>query len=104
MANNRTKLPAFLKEYFWDIKFENLDFGKYEYYVTNRLLEKGDIKAVRWLFKNVKREKIIEVLLTTRDLSLLNSSFWCNYFQLDKTKMICMEKSLREMRKQLWPY
>jgi len=104
MADQKTKLPAFLKEYFWDVKFENIDFQKYEYYVTNRLLEKGDIRAVRWLFRNVKREKIIEVLLTTRDLSLLNSSFWCNYFQLDKTKMICMKKSLREMRKQLWPY
>lgn len=104
MVKNKNKLPAFLKTYFWDVNFEKIDFNKYEYYVTNRLLEKGDIKAIRWLFKNVKREKIIEVLLTTRDLSLLNSSFWCNYFQLDKTKMICMEKSLREMRKQLWPY
>ncbi len=104
MAKKKNKLPVLLKEYFWDVKFEEIDFKKYEYYVIKRLLDRGDIKAIRWLFKRVKREKIIEVLLTTYDLSLINSNFWCLYFDIDKTKMRCMEKSLRKRKRELWSY
>jgi len=52
------KLPLFLKKYFWDVDFDKLDLSDCPEYIILRLLEYGDIEAIRWLFKNVSKVAI----------------------------------------------
>lgn len=45
------KLPKFLKNYFWSVDFDDLDFIKDRNYIIHQILSFGGLKAIRWLFK-----------------------------------------------------
>jgi len=98
------KLPSFLKKYFWDVDFYHLNFKKNQSYITTRLLEYGDIKAVRWLIKNVDKNKIKNIILKSRELSPRTVNFWSLLFDLDKSKILCLKKSYQKMRSGHWHY
>lgn len=100
----KAQKPSFLKKYFWDIKFEDLDPQKRSRYTIERLLEYGDEKAVRWMFKNFSEEAIKEALVSSRQLSLKSANFWAMYMGIDKEKVLCLSKPFREIRKKFWPY
>ncbi len=98
------KLPGFLKKYFWEVDFDSLNFNKSESYIITRILEYGDIPAIRWLFRNTSSEKIREVILTSRNLSKKSANFWGIFFNLDKNKIQCLKKSYQKMQSTHWGY
>ena len=49
----RGTLPRALREFFWDCDFECLRWGTDRDFVIERLLERGDLRAMRWLRKRV---------------------------------------------------
>lgn len=98
------QLPSFLKKYFWDVNFDKLDLRKNQLYIIVRLLEYGDIKEIHWLFKNVPQAKIRGAILKSRELSRKTINFWSLFFNLDKTKIRCLEKSYQKMQKRHWSY
>lgn len=57
------KLPKFLKGYFWSVDFDKLDLEKDKNYVIHQILSFGDLKAIKWLFRNYKRQEIIKSFL-----------------------------------------
>ena len=98
------RLPGFLKQYFWDVDFEKLDFGKYPVYVSERILEHGNIKAVKWLFKNIPKKELIKIIAETRQLSARSANYWALVFDIPKQKILCLNKSYLKRRKSHWPY
>jgi len=72
----RRKLPSFLKKYFWDVDFERINLKEHEYYVIERLLEYGDLRAIKWLLKNFDKRKIKKVLNSSRALSKKTKIFF----------------------------
>jgi len=98
------KLPVFLKKYFWDVDFENIDLDTHPQYVLARLLEYGDEKAVSWMKKNFTRRQIEDVLFHYRSVSPQSANFWAIIFNIDKSKVLCLQKPYLEIRKQHWPY
>lgn len=97
-------LPIFLKKYFWDTKFTEIDEIQNSRYVIERVLEYGDKEALRWLFKNYPSSEIKEVVSKTRFLSLRSLFFWASLFNLNKRKVKCLRKPYLERRKVFWPY
>ena len=98
------KLPSFLKRYFWDTNFYNLDSSKNTFYIIARLLEFGDTKAIKWLFKTTDKKKIKEVILKARELSPKSGNFWGLVFKLDKKEILCLKKSYQKMQSSHWHY
>jgi len=98
------KLPKFLKKYFWDIDFEKLNLEKRREYIILRILEAGDIKSVRWLFKNFPKEKIKDAIMNRRGLSLKSLYFWSSFFNISEKKILCLKKSYQKTQKSHWPY
>ncbi len=98
------KLPIFLKQYFWEVDFDSLNFKKSEDYIIARILEYGDIPAIRWLLKNADIEKIKEVVLSSRSLSKKTANFWGLFFNLERTRIQCLKKSYQKMQKRHWRY
>lgn len=94
-------LPHFLKKYFWEIKFEDLDKERY-YYIIERILEYGDIEAAKWALKNYPKEEIIEVLRTSRTLSKKSANLWAFYLGIPKEKILCFQKQFRENSRAIW--
>ena len=98
------KLPAFLKQYFWEVDFANIDPQKSAQYVIARLIDRGNDKAIRWLFENYSKDLIKEVVTTRRGFSAKTANFWALVLRLDKRKVVCLQKPYQKMRQQLWPY
>lgn len=98
------RAPKFLKEYFWDIDFDKINFDERKVYILKRILEYGDGDAVRWIWKNFKKEEIKDVLCNFRDYSLKTANFWATILNIKKEKVKCLNKSFRETQKQFWPY
>lgn len=90
--SKRTKLPEFLRGYFWDVDFAKIDPEKSKTFILKRVLDRGDDKAIRWLLKHYTKEDIKSLILTTRDLSAKTANFWANLLGIDHKKVPCLQK------------
>lgn len=86
------KLPFFLKQYFWDVDFEKLELETSKTFILKRVLDRGNDKALKWLLKHYTKNDIRELLLTTRDLSAKTANFWADLLNIDKRKVVCLQK------------
>lgn len=90
--NNRTQLPEFLREYFWDVKFENVDVEKNPRFVLKRIIDRGDTKALLWAKSRFTVSDIRDLVMTTRDISRKTASFWTLILDLDPKRVPCLQK------------
>ncbi|OGG03687.1 hypothetical protein A2W14_01400 [Candidatus Gottesmanbacteria bacterium RBG_16_37_8] len=97
------KLPVSFYFFFWDIDAKKLDPSKRPYYVINRLLDKGNLEAVRWVRKNFPEELIIETIKKMRDFSPKTVIFWSRLLNIPIEEIKCMQEPYRSMRKMHWP-
>ena len=98
------KKPDFLKQYFWDVDFNRLDCQNHPRYIIERILEHGDIKAVRWMLKTYSREQVVTALKMSRELTPKSANFWALMLDVKEEYIKCLNKSFRAIRKQFWPY
>lgn len=73
-------VEASVKNIFWDVNVTDLDLERHRAFIIERVLEHGDEKAVRWLFKNFPRKAIISVTEKSRRLSPKSRNFWLKKF------------------------
>ncbi|MBI2327143.1 hypothetical protein HYU92_02385 [Candidatus Curtissbacteria bacterium] len=99
-----SKAPAFLKQYFWDIDFKKLDPQKSESYIIERILEVGDVKAIRWVFKTFDKEFIKSVIARSRALSPQTANYWGLMLDIDQKEIACLQKPYLAIRQTHWPY
>lgn len=97
------KLPKRLYRFFWDTDTTKVNPRTHPDYVINRLLDKGDLAAARWVVKNFSKEKIIDAFRNTRDASFKTVNFWSKYLNFSPLEAKCMQAPYRAMRKQVWP-
>jgi hypothetical protein len=71
-----TKLPENMKPLFWDVDFETLDFDEYKEFIAARILNYGTYEDLRYLFSNIKKEFLIDLVKTSRELDDLTRNFW----------------------------
>lgn len=95
-------MPDFLKKYFWDVDFKQLNPAKNSSYIAARLLEYGDEEAIRWLFKNVEKSIIRETVIRSRTLSNKSLVFWSSIFNIDRRKIPWLKKSYQKMQERHW--
>jgi len=98
------KIPKSLHKFFWDVDVEKLDPKEKKYFVISRLLDKGDVEAVKWVRKNYSKQEIVETLKKYRDFSLQSGSFWGLLYQVPLLQIKCFQEPYRSTRKTLWPY
>lgn len=87
-----SKLPEFLRAYFWDVNFEGLDPQENYYQIIKRVLDRGDTQAVKWVREIYGLEKIAHVVATTRDLDSATANLWADVLGLDRSQVPCLNK------------
>jgi hypothetical protein len=87
-----TRLPEFLRPYFWDVEFENVDKETSKKFVIKRVLDRGNVREVRYVVDTYGKEAIKDVVLSTRDLARPTGNFWADILGLDKTQVPCLQK------------
>lgn len=98
------KIPKSLYYYFWDVDVKKLDPEKYPYFVIARLLDKGNIKAVRWVRKNFSEEQIKETFFRIRDFNAKTGRFWSLILNIPEKQIKCLQPLYLKMRQTHWPY
>ena len=79
MAVKRTRnrrLPRRLDKFFWDVSPRQIHLERHCEYVIARVLEHGDLVAIRWLIKTYRKEDIVNVVKSSRQLSRKTANFW----------------------------
>ena len=71
-------IPEEVKKYFWGDNLSELSWLRHKKYITQTLLEKGDVLSLRWLFTMVTREEVKKMIPTLR-LQKRSSNFWNIY-------------------------
>lgn len=64
------KKPIFDKRIFWDVNFDKLDYDLKSNFIIERVFERGDVEDIRQCRRYYGDEKITEVLLNAKYLSL----------------------------------
>jgi hypothetical protein len=97
-------LPESLHPFFWDVDARRLNPSHRSAYIIQRLLENGDLEAVRWVLHTYPKTEIIKTLKTRRGFSPRTATFWARYFDLPIEEFKCMQEPYRSQQRQLWPY
>ena len=73
-------LPSFLTDLFWDTDVTTLCAS--DLIVIERVLEYGDLDAVRWLLHTLPKKDIVSFIVTrgVKRLSPRSRNFWCEHF------------------------
>ena len=81
--NKKTQqLPKEFKKYFWDVEFSKISLTKNLNLVLSRLMNFGNMRAIRWMLKSIKEATLKEYLNSfgDRQLDKRSNNFWRLYF------------------------
>ena len=90
--DKKTQLPESLRPYFWDIEFEELKTKKHAFLVIKRVLDRGNLRDIRWLVKTYGKDEIKKVVSKTKDLARPTGNFWADLLDLSKKQVACLQK------------
>ncbi len=73
-----TRLPEFLRPLFWDANFSELSPENHQSYICLRIIEHGDLNALRWMLRYYGKARLRRWLLARqgRGLSPRALRFW----------------------------
>lgn len=69
-----------IKRLFWGDSLEELDWEKHHTYITQTILNRGDIADAKWLFTYISKGEVLHSLQTYK-LDPKSRAFWANYLQ-----------------------
>jgi len=98
------KIPKSLHKYFWDVDIKKIDTKSRAYFIINRLLDKGDVLAVKWIKKTYPQKTIANTFTTMRGYQPKVASFWSLLLKIPQEKVICLQEPYLERRRTHWPY
>lgn len=98
------KLPKRFAKYFWDIDPQKIDIQKYPQYVLERLLQFGDLAAVKWGLNQFGKDKLIEVVKTSRQINRKTANFFINIYNLKPEEVLCFNREYQSQHRAVWPY
>ncbi|OIN88461.1 hypothetical protein COW80_04380 [Candidatus Beckwithbacteria bacterium CG22_combo_CG10-13_8_21_14_all_01_47_9] len=97
-------IPKHLHKYFWDLNPAKLDAAKYPEYVIERLLNLGDLEAVRWTWDTFGRQKITDVVKTGRQITPKTATFFTKLLNLNPKEVFCLKRAFPVKPNAIWPY
>ena len=72
----KMELPEMLRKYFWDCSFEDLRLAQYPIFISERILNLGDMDSLRWLLSKIDKEFLIDLVNKSRNLNKKTKNYW----------------------------
>ena len=94
--------PLFDKRIFWDVDFEKLDYQGKASFIIERVFDRGDVEDIRQCRRYYGDEKIREVLLNAKFLSLGRIHLASAVIEEPLNAFRCYK--LRQLNPELYPY
>ena len=101
---HKQHIPLFLKKYFWDTDISKLSLTKHATYIIERILEWGNLEAVRWLRERYTNKELLSVLEVSRSISHKSWHFWKLILLPSNKHIPCTRKFSDERQKKVWQY
>jgi hypothetical protein len=98
------ELPHFLKKYFWDVDFNELQEDSYPQFIIERILERGDEETVNWLFQHFTKSEIKRTLRKRRGISPLSANYWSLILKVPRNQILCLQKQSQKKLQEARPY
>lgn len=98
------RLPPFLYRYFWDVDPSGVNPQKSPDYVINRLLDKGNLEAARWVLETFSHEALKATLKSMKGFSPKSARFWSLYLGVPEKEVLCLDPSYLNTRRSHWAY
>ncbi len=89
------RLPEFLRPLFWDTDFDRLRIPGHERYIIERILELGDDRAIRWVWRTFGPEEIARTVRRSRVISPNTASLWALLLGIPRRSIRCFSKPFR---------
>ncbi|MBU0975913.1 hypothetical protein KJ918_03880 [Patescibacteria group bacterium] len=70
------KVPETFKHLFWDHDIDNLCPKNHKGFIIERLMEKGSVDSLQWIFKQYSQTEIISVINQSPNLTPKTRNFW----------------------------
>lgn len=71
-------LPKYITKFFWGDSLKDLSVKKNKKYISQTILEKGDLPAIKWLLKKQPKKQLKKMVSPKMDKKSRN--FWQIYF------------------------
>lgn len=88
----KSQVPEFLRPYFWDVSFRELEVKTHAFLIIKRVLDRGNLSDIRWLLKTYGKDTIKKTIMETKDLARPTGNFWADMLGLDKSQVPCLQK------------
>ena len=83
-------LPQQFSKYFWDVDAHQIDLRDKPHYVIERLLEYGNLDALKWTEKVYGKEEIKQVVCQSRRLSPKSANFYAILYSIPRKQIKCL--------------
>jgi hypothetical protein len=70
------KIPEHFRKYFWDCEFDDLTMDQYAFFITERILNFGNMESVKWLLRQIDEEFLKTVVRKSRNLDKKTRNYW----------------------------
>jgi hypothetical protein len=74
--SQKVRLPQEFKKYFWDVDFSKVANKPFDKYHLERIMNYGNLSALKWLLTVVPRKMIKTVVEQGRELDKKTRNFW----------------------------
>lgn len=71
-----TILPQEFQRYFWDVSFDELTVETYPGFIAERILNYGDLNAIKWLLSWADKSFIRVLIENDRNLNAKTKNYW----------------------------
>ena len=95
--------PPSVAQFFCEISWEDRIADEYPFYVVERLIENGNMEAVRWVRKRYGEDFIREVVCRSRKISRKTARYWQQVLEIPEEKVLCLSASWLNRPNQFWP-
>ena len=64
------------KKYFWDCDFQNLKWDNHKTFISERILNFGDIESVKWLKNRLSKEELFYIICNSKNIDAKTKNYW----------------------------
>ena len=75
-VNTNSSLPVEFQKYFWDVNFNELTLEKYPGFISERIINFGNLDGVKWLLSRTDLIFIKTLVKNSRNLNSKTKNYW----------------------------
>ena len=69
-------LPQNFKKYFWDCDFNSLVWESHKFFITERILNFGEMDSVKWLLLKLSKKDLLDYVKKSKNIDSKTKNYW----------------------------